>query len=204
MSIQAFKNVTAGAKLALVNNKLGNSGLKKNQGSTFEIYDYIDVTGTIGTNQVLRFFGSVNTKTFPFTNIQQNQLQVGEALAIEYIALTRLEITTAGGVDKLTSQTSLLNVTGLALSQFSLLLDNSRILKNNSLTRANSIFNPKGKTGANNLFYPDTDLTIPPQISFTAELQTPANTDVAGTDKKVYYGCHLFGTGAILNLKTNV
>jgi hypothetical protein len=204
MSIQAFKNVTAGAKLALVNNKLGNSGLKKNQGSTFEIYDYIDVTGTIGTNQVLRFFGSVNTKTFPFTNIQQNQLQVGEALAIEYIALTRLEITTVAGVDKLTSQTSLLNVTGLALSQFSLLLDNSRILKNNSLTRANSIFNPKGKTGANNLFYPDTDLTIPPQISFTAELQTPANTDTAGTDKKVYYGCHLFGTGAILNLKTNV
>jgi hypothetical protein len=204
MSIQAFKNVTAGAKLALVNNKLGNSGLKKNQGSTFEIYDYIDVTGTIGTNQVLRFFGSVNTKTFPFTNIQQNQLQVGEALAIEYIALTRLEITTVGTVDKVTSQTSLLNVTGLALSQFSLLLDNSRILKNNSLTRANSIFNPKGKTGANNLFYPDTDLTIPPQISFTAELQTPANTDVAGTDKKVYYGCHLFGTGAILNLKTNV
>jgi hypothetical protein len=55
MSIQAFKNVTAGAKLALVNNKLGNSGLKKNQGSTFEIYDYIDVTGTIGTDQVLRF-----------------------------------------------------------------------------------------------------------------------------------------------------
>ena len=204
MSIQAFKNVTAGAKLALVNNKLGNPSLKKNQGSTFEIYDYIEVTGTIGTNQVLRFFGSVNTKTFPFTNIQQNQLQVGEALAVEYIALTRLEITTAGGVDKLTSQTSLLTVTGLALSQFSLLLDNSRILKNNSLTRANSIFNPKGQTGANNLFYPDTDLTIPPQISFTAELQTPANTDAAGEGKKVFYGCHLFGTGAILNLKTNV
>ena len=204
MSIQAFKNVTAGAKLALVNNKLGNPSLKKNQGSTFEIYDYIEVTGTIGTNQVLRFFGSVNTKTFPFTNIQQNQLQVGEALAVEYIALTRLEITTAGGVDKLTSQTSLLTVTGLALSQFSLLLDNSRILKQNSLTRANSIFNPKGKTGANNLFYPDTDLTIPPQISFTAELQTPANTDAAGEGKKVFYGCHLFGTGAILNLKTNV
>jgi|688.fasta_scaffold641187_1 hypothetical protein len=204
MSIQAFKNVTAGAKLALVNNKLGNPALKKNQGSTFEIYDYIEVTSTIGTNQVLRFFGSVNTKTFPFTNIQQNQLQVGEALAVEYIALTRLEITTAGGVDKLTAQTSLLTVTGLALSQFSLLLDNSRILKNNSLTRANTIFNPKGQTGTNSLFYPDTDLTIPPQISFTAELQTPANSDTVAEGKKVFYGCHLFGTGAILNLKTNV
>jgi hypothetical protein len=205
MSIQAFKNVTAGAKLALVNNKLGNPALKKNQGSTFEIYDYIDVTGSIGTDQVLRFFSSVNTKSFPYSNIQQNQLQVGEGLAIQYIALTRLEIQTAPGVaDKLISQTSLLSVTGLALSQFSILLDNSRILKNNSLTRANSVFNPKGSTAANNLFYPDTDLTIPPQISFTAELQTPANTDTAGEGKKVFYGCHLFGTGAILNLKTNV
>jgi hypothetical protein len=205
MAIQAFKNVTPGAKLALVNNKLGNPALKKNQGSTFEVYDYIEVTSSIGTEQVLRFFSSVNTKTFPFTNIQQNQLQVGEALAIEYIALTRLELTvTPGSPDKLVSQTSLLSVSGLSLSQFSLLLDNSRILKNNSLTRSNSPFNPKGGTATNNLFYPDTDLTIPPQITFTAELQTPANSDTAGEGKKVFYGCHLFGTGSILNLKTNV
>lgn len=204
MAIQAFKNVTPGAKLALVNNKLGNPALKKNQGSTFEVYDYIEVTSTIGTQQVLRFFESVNTKTFPFTNVQQNQLQVGEALAIEYIALTRLEVDTTSGVDKLATQASLLSVTGLSLSQFSLLLDNSRILKTNSLTRANSPFNPKGGTATNNLFYPDTDLTIPPQISFTAELNLPANSDSAGEGKKVFYGCHLFGTGAILNLKTNV
>ena len=205
MAIQAFKNVTPGAKLALVNNKLGNPALKKNQGSTFEVYDYIDVTSTIGTQQVLRFFESVNTKTFPFTNVQQNQLQVGEALAIEYIALTRLEVSvTPGSPDKLTAQSSLLSVTGLSLSQFSLLLDNSRILKTNSLTRANSPFNPKGGTATNNLFYPDTDLTIPPQISFAAELNLPANSDTAGEGKKVFYGCHLFGTGSILNLKTNV
>ena len=205
MAIQAFKNVTPGAKLALVNNKLGNPALKKNQGSTFEVYDYIDVTSTIGTQQVLRFFESVNTKTFPFTNVQQNQLQVGEALAIEYIALTRLEVSvTPGSPDKLAAQSSLLSVTGLSLSQFSLLLDNSRILKTNSLTRANSPFNPKGGTATNNLFYPDTDLTIPPQISFAAELNLPANSDTAGEGKKVFYGCHLFGTGSILNLKTNV
>lgn len=203
MAINAFQTVTPSAKLALVNNKLGNPGLKKNQGSTFEVYDYVDVTSTIGTSQVIRFFGNVNTKTFPFTNLQQNQLQVGEALSIEYIAFTRLEVDVRSNL--LIGITPLLNLTEFALSQMSILLDNSRIIKTNSLMRSFESFNTRGGTAKNYLFYPDTDLVIPPQISFTTELNVPLNTDtVVPTDKKVYYGCHLFGTGAILNLKTNV
>ena len=199
----AFNNLTPNAKLAMVGNRLGNPGLKNNQGSTFEVYDYIDVTATIGAKQTLRFFESVNTKTFPFTNLQQNQLQVGEALAIQYIAFTRIEEVIATGV--ISSQTALIStVSGLALSQFSILLDNSRIIKVNSLTRANANLNPKGGTAQNALWYPDTDLTIPPQISFTSELTIPANSDIEPAGSKVFYGVHLFGTGAILNLKTNV
>jgi hypothetical protein len=199
----AFNNLTPNAKLAMVGNRLGNPGLKNNQGSTFEVYDYIDVTATIGAKQTLRFFESVNTKTFPLTNLQQNQLQVGEALAIQYIAFTRIEEVIATGV--ISTQTALIRtISGLALSQFSILLDNSRIIKINSLTRANADLNPKGGTANNALWYPDTDLTIPPQISFTSELTIPANADTAPVGSKVYYGVHLFGTGAILNLKTNV
>jgi hypothetical protein len=63
--------------------------------------------------------------------------------------------------------------------------------------------NTNGGTANNSLWYPDTDLTIPTQIPFTVELTVPTNTDT-GTDVDVYYGCHLFGTGAILNLKANV
>ena len=72
-NMAAFRNVTPNAKIALVNNKLGNPALKRNQGSSTEVYDYINVTANIGTQQVLRFFADVNTKTFPFTNIQQNR-----------------------------------------------------------------------------------------------------------------------------------
>lgn len=201
MAINAFQNVTPGAKLALVNNKLGNPGLKKNQGSSSEIYDYVNVTASIGQTQVIRFFSSVNTKTFPLTNLTNgNILQVGEALAIEFAMFTRMEI--RGG--KVIGVTPLLNITDFSVSQFSLLLDNSRIIKTNSLMRSLEAFNTKGGTAKNYTFYPDTDLTIPPQISFTAELQIPANTDTAPADTEVYYGCHLLGTGAILNLKTNV
>ncbi len=201
MAINAFNNVTPGAKLALVNNKLGNPGLKKNQGSSSEIYDYVNVTATAGQTQVIRFFSSVNTKTFPLTNLTNgNLLQVGEALAVEYIIFTRMEIK-AG---KVIGVTPLLNITDFSVSQFSLLLDNSRIIKTNSLMRSLEAFNTKGGTAQNYTFFPDTDLTIPPQISFTAELQIPAHTDTAPADTEVYYGCHLLGTGAILNLKTNV
>lgn len=201
MAINAFQTVTPSAKLAMVNNKLGNPGLKKNQGSTFEVYDYVNVTTGIGTSQVIRFFSSVNTKTAPFTNLQQNQLQVGEALSIEYIAFTRLVTDRTG---KLTKIEPLLALSELSLSQMSILLDNSRIIKVNSLMRSFEAFNTKGGTAKNFLFYPDTDLVIPPQISFTTELAVPTNTDTATTDEVVYYGCHLFGTGSILNLKTNV
>jgi len=196
-----FRNVTPNAKLAMVNNKLGNPALKLNQGSSVEIYDYIDVTSTIGAKNTLRFFENVNAKSFPFTNIQQNQLQVGEALAIEYIAFTRI-VVKAGAITSFNALTQ--SVDALSLSQFSFLLDNSRIIKINSLTRTFADLNTKGATSNNSLFYPDTDLTIPPQISFTGELTTPANSDTANEGESVYYGIHLFGTGAILNLKHNV
>lgn len=202
MAINAFKEVTPSAKMALINNALGNPALKKNQGSTFEIYDYVAIT-TPGATQTINFFGDVNSKTFPLTNLQQNQLGVGESLAVQYIAFTRMERDTATG--QLTTFTSMIaTLPTLSLSNFSFLLDNSRIIKINSLTRANTTLNPKGKTSNNYLFYPDTDLTIPPQISFTLDLRVPLNADTARAGNTLFYGCHLFGTGAILNLKTNV
>jgi hypothetical protein len=198
-NIAAFRNVTPNAKIALVNNKLGNPALKNNQGTSSEVYDYVKVTPSAAA--VVRFFDNVNTKTFPLTNIQQNQLQAGEALSIEYIAFTRMVIK-AGVITNFDALTAVLPA--LSLAGFQLLLDNSRLIKANSLVRSYADLNTKGGTATNSLYYPDTDLVIPPQIQFTAELNVPANTDTSTEGEEVYYGCHLFGTGAILNLKTNV
>ena len=198
-NIAAFRNVTPNAKIALVNNKLGNPALKNNQGTSSEVYDYVEVTPASAA--VVRFFDNVNTKTFPLTNIQQNQLQAGEALSIEYAAFTRMVIK-AGVITNFDALTAVLPA--LSLAGFQLLLDNSRLIKANSLVRSYADLNTKGGTATNSLYYPDTDLVIPPQIQFTAELNVPANTDTSAEGETVYYGCHLFGTGAILNLKTNV
>jgi hypothetical protein len=194
-----FRNVTPSAKLALVNNQLGNPALKLNQGSSSEIWDYVKIA-TPGANQVLQFFANVNTKNKPFANIPQNQLSVGEALSVSYIAWTK--ITVKAG--EITSFTPLCSIAGLQLATFNLLLDNSRIIKNNSLVRSNTNFSTVGSTGTNYLWYPDTNLVVPPQIPFVAELDVPANSDTATADEDTYYGCHIFGTGAILNLKSNV
>jgi len=199
-----FQNVTANSKIAMVNNALGNRSLKRNQGSSVEVYDYITQTaGTIGTSQTLTFFSNVNTKNFPLTNVQQNTLQVGESLSVEYIAFTRIsQVTATGAITECTALVT--SVGGMNLGQFSFNLDNSRIIKINSLIRTNSVFNPKGTTGVSNLFFPDTDLVIPPQISYTLELRTPVNNDTIAAGTTISYGCHLFGTGSILKLKTNV
>jgi hypothetical protein len=194
-----FRSVTPSAKLAMVNNQIGNPALKYNQGSTSEIWDY-QLIGTPGAKSVIQFFSDVNTKTQPLTNLTTNTLQVGEALSMSYLAFTRMVIK-AG---EITSWTALNAVAGMNVATFSFLLDNSRIIKNNSLTRSNPLFNTQGGTAANALFYPDTNLIIPPQISFTGELAIPANLDKGLADEEVYYGLHIFGTGAILNLKSNV
>lgn len=200
----AFRRVTAPSKIAMVNNQLNNPSLKYNQGSSTEVYDYVTQTAaSIGTTQTITFFGNVNTKTFPLTNLQSNMLQVGEAISCEYIIFTRISQTTATGA--ITECTNLLtSVAGMNLAQFNLNLDNSRIIKQNSLLRSNSVFNPKGQTSVNNVWYPDTDLVIPPQISFTLELRVPVNSDTIAVGTTISYGCHIFGSGAILNLKTNV
>ena len=196
-----FRNVTPSAKLALVNNQLGNPSLKLNQGSSSEVWDYIKISNP-GTAQVLQFFANVNTKNKPFANIPQNQLSVGEALSVSYIAWTKITVKTLTG--NIASFTPLSGIDGLQLATFNLLLDNSRIIKNNSLVRSNTAFSTVGSTGNNYLWYPDTNLVVPPQIPFVAELDVPTNSDASEEGYDTYYGCHIFGTGAILNLKSNV
>lgn len=196
-----FRNVTPSSKIAMVNNQIGNPALKFNQGTTAEYWDYIQVSP--GTAQTIQFFSAVNTKTQPYCNLTSNQLSTGEAVSISYLAFSRMAVDKATGVIK--SIKPLTQVEAVKLANFNFLLDNSRIIKNNSLTRATSDFNTTGATATNSLFFPDTHLVIPPLVPFIAQLDIPANTDNDNDGKDViYYGCHILGTGAILNLKSNV
>ncbi len=198
----AYKRLTPQGKQVIVADALGNGGIKNNQGTTVEIYDYIQVT-TSAAKQTLEFFNAVSTKIFPFTNIKENKLQVGESLAIEYMFFTQMIVDdTNGEIDSWGSMQALFPGTNLA--QFSLMVDNNRVMKPVSLARANKLFNVNGKTAENHVFFPDTDLVLPTELQFIGQLVIPPITVTAGDGKKLYFGLHWTGSGAILNLKHNV
>lgn len=196
-----FRVPTPQGKIVSVTDRLG-ANVKKNQGSTYEVYDYIQVPAATTTESTLIFFDGVNSKAFPFTNIQQNQLQTGEALAIEKIFFVLMILNDAGRI--ITWAPLVQAMPEANLAQWSLNLDNNRTVKPISIARANTQFNPEGKTGTNYVFFPETNQVIPPQVQFTGNLRLPEYTVTVQTGEVVYIGIHLTGSAAILNIKTDL
>lgn len=188
-------------KISFVSDQNGNPTVSQNQGTTFEIYDYIKVVAA-ATKQTLEFFKNVNSKTFPFTNIQENKLQVGEAFAIKQMFVAGILVSdVTGEIISVGAASSF--IPGINVSQFSLLQENNRLMKPQSLMRANSLFNPFASTSTNNVFYPETDLTLQTLLQFIGQLDIPPFTYAAPTEQSLYLGMHWTGPGAILNLKNN-
>jgi len=175
-------------------NRFGNPGIKNQQLTTFEIYDYLPL---LSGAQSYKFFQNVNTRSFPFTNIQENRLQVGETMVINRVWFTIFS--TLAGVAQPVVTIEQAGLGGLYISQFSWLNDNNRVIKDLSLTNQQAEFNRKGWSTDNNVFHLETDITIQPLIRFICELQTP-NVGVIGDN--VFIGCHAAGVGTLLAPKT--
>jgi hypothetical protein len=177
-------------KLVDAAGRFGNPGIKNQQLTTFEIYDYLPYAP--GTT--LNFFQNVSTRQFPFTNIQENRLQVGESMVIKRIWFTVITVEAeTGNIDTLQtfSQASL---TMNYLAQFSWSNDNNRVMKDLSLTNQMAEFNRKGYNADNNVFHLETDITIQPLVRFTCPLTLPAGAAVANA----FVGCHAGGVGTLL------
>ena len=84
--------VTPQQKAIGVNNRFGNVNIRKNQGSSVELYDSLDLSvAGAGSGTTLRFFEDAQTRTFPDTNLENsNQLSVGETLVVENIYFSKL------------------------------------------------------------------------------------------------------------------
>lgn len=182
-------------KIVSASDNFGNKNIKDQQISTREIFDYLPFVNTAG--QVYEFFKNVKNRQFPFTNIEDNQMQVGEAMTIKRIWFTLLIQDIATG--EFTSLTTFdsAGLTGFYLSQFSWLNDNNRVLKNLSLTNEQPEFNRMAWSNVNNVFHLETDITIQPLIRFQCNLQQPLIL-VPGHDTTNYFiGCHVEGTGTL-------
>lgn len=177
-------------------NRFGNKGIKNQQLTTFEIFHYIPMTASAST---LEFFRNVNTAQFPFSNIQENRLQVGETMVINRIYFTIAVIDPITKVVTTILTLEQAGMTGAYLSQMSWLNDNNRVIKDLSLTNMQAEFNRKGWSTDNNVLHLETDITIQPLIRFVCQLQT---TGLPAIPVNAFIGCHASGVGTLLAPKT--
>ena len=74
--------MNAQQKMIAVNDKFGNTGIKQQQGTSRILYDALPLNPSLDPF-TLTFFENVKTRKFPFTNLPENKLQVGETFTIE-------------------------------------------------------------------------------------------------------------------------
>jgi len=184
-------------KLVGASNRFGNRGIKNQQISTFEIYDYLPWTGN--AKATLNFFENVNTRQFPLTNINSNQLQVGESMIIDRLHFTVMTYNATTGIVSALTDFQTAGIEGAYSGQLNWFNDNNRVLKNLSLTNMEPQFNKAGWSNINNSWHLDTKISMQPLVSFVCQLKLPAVTAEA---LSLYIGCHAIGVGTLLAPKT--
>lgn len=188
--------VTPQMKNISVNDRFGNSGIKKQQGSTVIKYDTLPLDG----RTEFRFFEESNQRNFPLSNTgaDGNKLGVGNSMVVERAYLT------VGTYDATTNRWLTITATGLTTniailsSEFGFTIANSQVIKNIPILSWIPQFNKVAENEVNSNFEFDTQIIIPPLLEFVATLRTQGYTLVENT----YVRLTIEGSGAIIAPKT--
>ena len=188
--------VTPQMKAVSVNDKFGNSGIKKQQGSTVIKYDTLPFDG----RTEFRFFEESNQRNFPLSNTgaDGNKLGVGNSMVVERVYLT------VGTYDPVTNQWLTLKTTDLTTNvailaaEFGFTLANSQVIKNIPVLSWIANFNKAAENNVNSNYEFDTQIVIPPLLEFVATLRTQKYVAIAET----YIRLTIEGAGAIIAPKT--
>jgi hypothetical protein len=188
--------VTPQMKNISVNDRFGNSGIKKQQGSTVIKYDTLPLDG----RTEFRFFEESNQRNFPLSNTgaDGNKLGVGNSMVVEraYITVGTYDATTNRWTA--VSQTGLTTNIAVLTSEFGFTIANSQVIKNIPILSWLPQFNKVAENEVNSNFEFDTQIIIPPLLEFVATLRTQGYTPVEGT----YVRLTIEGSGAIIAPKT--
>jgi len=176
-----------------VNDKFGNTGIRKQQGTTRIIYDTLPLNG----NLVFEFFKNSQNRQFPFSNTGSdgNKLGVGNTLVIErsYLSIVEIDLVT----DSVKSITPVTDA-NINAAELDVQIANSTVIKQIPLISFLPEFNKSAlHTDYNNFEY-DTQLVIPPLLEFVFRLRT--GPYVIGEGK--FLRLTVEGTGAIIAPRT--
>lgn len=192
MRRQAYPAISPQKKNIGVNDKFGNIGIKKQQGTTRIIFDSLPLDGS----SVYRFFEDVNTRQFPFTNLGSfgNRLQVGESLVVERTYLN-ISATTAGAIS------SIITTVGQPLieaGELNLEIANSQVIKPIPIRSFVPAFNKNAQFDGYYNFEFDTQIVIPPLLEFVSILRTAGAVTIADN----FLFLTFEGSGAIIAPRT--
>lgn len=188
--------VTPQMKAVAVNDKFGNSGIKKQQGSTVIKYDTLPLDG----RTEFRFFEESNQRNFPLSNTgaDGNKLGVGNSMVVERVYLTVGTYQASSNTWLTFDATDITSNIAILASEFGFTLANSQVIKNIPVLSWIANFNKNAENQLNSNYEFDTQIVIPPLLEFVATLRTQKYTAVEQT----YVRLTIEGAGAIIAPKT--
>jgi hypothetical protein len=178
-----------------VNDRFGNTSIRKQQGTSREIYDSILVTQAERIQGfTIRFFEDVQSRSFPLTNLDNtNQLTVGETLITEnyYIARAQVE----EGVTQRFSPLDEFEKQGILSFELANSITIQRIPTLSSVGEFN--VNAQFPEYASYNFY--TQVVIPPLLNFVFIFRCPPNP---GANNDTLYRFNVAGVGSLIAPRT--
>ena len=188
--------ITPQMKNISVNDKFGNSGIKKQQGSTVIKYDTLPLDG----RTEFRFFEESNQRNFPLSNTgaDGNKLGVGNSMVVERTYLTIGTYSASTNRWLTLVQTDITTNVALLTAEFGFVIANSQVIKNLPVLSWIPDFNKSAENALNSNYEFDTQIIIPPLLEFVATLRTQGYAAVTDTFARLT----IEGSGAIIAPKT--
>lgn len=184
------------AKIINTNDKMGNRGIKKQQGTTRIIYDSLELDGSSS----FLFFQESNNRNFPFTNLgsQGGQLSVGETLVFEraYFAV----IDDNGVLVPVILPLTIGAFPGILSGDMNLVIANSQVLKPIPLLSFAPEFNKSSESTINTNFEFDTQIVLIPLVEFVSTVRVVRQPLIADTFLRLTFE----GVGSILAPRTTM
>lgn len=209
---------SANYKIAEVAKRMGISDLSKMQITTRQLYHALKITpGGVTQTQTFNFFQNVNTVNFPLTNLTDNKLQAGEAIAVEraYLSIVQTLPGNPLGVIEVQPIEFYPSFAPILRSDFDLSIDRQTVTKKVNTTSFYAPFNKDANWGTQlfdgvqyknygqSIYHFDNSFVIIPQIEFSATLTTPAITTVPNPATDWYLMLNIEGLGCLFNPKGN-
>ena len=188
-------NFTPQRKAIGINDKFGNSGIKKQQGSTVIKYDTLPLDGSTE----LRFFQGSANRSYPLSNTGSdgNKLGVGNSMVVEraYLSLIQYDTEDPTKVVAVSAVGLTIAVQEVLLAEFGFSIANTEVIKNVPILSWLPQFNKVAENQLNTNFEFDTQVVVPPLLEYIATVRLPKYTA-----NKIYaLRLTIEGTGAIIS-----